>query len=98
MQKNKKQKKNSKAPTHKAVPATPLTKQERKAIEARMAKLKSSKKSSTQKTIPYLEMFQDGTCQITNSTYSKTIQFLTSIIDLLLLTKRILSSPSIVIS
>ena len=75
MQKNKKQKKNSKAPTHKAVPATPLTKQERKAIEARMAKLKSSKKSSTQKTIPYLEMFQDGTCQITNSTYSKTIQF-----------------------
>ena len=42
MQKNKKQKKNSKAPTHKAVPATPLTKQERKAIEARMAKLKSS--------------------------------------------------------
>lgn len=75
MQKNKKQKKNSKVPTHKAVPATPLTKQERKAIEARMAKLKSSKKSSTQKTIPYLEMFQDGTCQITNSTYSKTIQF-----------------------
>nr|WP_295219455.1 DUF87 domain-containing protein [Ruminococcus sp.] len=61
---------------HRAVPVqTTLTRAERKAVEARMAKLKSGKKNSTQKTIPYLEMYQDGTCQITEKTFSKTIQF-----------------------
>lgn len=71
--------KNKKSPnhTHRAtpVPKTTLTRNERKAIEARIAKLKNKKKNSTQKTIPYLEMYQDGICHITENKFSKTIQF-----------------------
>lgn len=53
---------------------TSLTKKERKRIEARLAKLQH-KKLSTQKTIPYLEMFKDGICQVTENYYTKTVKF-----------------------
>lgn len=53
---------------------TSLTKKERKQIEARLNKL-LKKEYSVQTTIPYLEMFKDGICQVTENYYTKTIRF-----------------------
>lgn len=52
-----------------------LTKDEIKAIKKRMAVLKKENKSSTQSFIPYIGMYTDGTCQVANNVFSKTIQF-----------------------
>lgn len=51
-----------------------LSKKERKQIEARLNKL-LKKEYSVQTTIPYLEMFKDGICQVTENHYTKTIRF-----------------------
>lgn len=51
-----------------------LSKKERKQIEARIKKL-SKKAYSVQTTIPYLEMFKDGICQVSENYYTKTIRF-----------------------
>lgn len=53
---------------------TSLTKQERKQLEARIAELKRHK-ISTQKTIPYKEMFRDGICMVTDNYFTRTVQF-----------------------
>lgn len=54
---------------------TKLSKEEIKAIKARMAVLKNDKKSSCQKSIPYMDIYKDGICQIDNTHFSKTIRF-----------------------
>ncbi|MCM1060622.1 MAG: ATP-binding protein [Eubacterium sp.] len=36
---------------------------------------KHNKRDSAQKTIPYLEMYRDGVCHVSDDYYSKTIQF-----------------------
>ena len=53
---------------------TSLSKKERKQIEARLKEL-TKKDYSTQTTIPYLEMFKDGICRVTENYYTKTIRF-----------------------
>lgn len=53
---------------------TSLSKSERKQIEARLNKL-MKKTYSVQTTIPYLEMFKDGICQVSENFYTKTIRF-----------------------
>ena len=53
---------------------TSLSKSERKQVEARLKKL-LKKDYSVQTTIPYLEMFKDGICQVSENYYTKTIRF-----------------------
>ena len=54
---------------------TKLTKAEEKAIRKRIAQLTGRKKMTVQRTIPYLIMGKNGICQLTENTYSRTIQF-----------------------
>lgn len=58
-------------------PVTPLTKDERNAILKRMSEIKKYKNDpkTVQNAIPYLHMYKDGICQVTENFYSKTIQF-----------------------
>ena len=53
-----------------------LTKNEKKIITSRMSEIKKYKndKKTVQNTIPYIQMFKDGICQISENSYSKTIQ------------------------
>lgn len=51
-----------------------LSKKERKQLEARLKKLQK-KTYSSQTTIPYLEMFKDGICQVSEDYYTRTIRF-----------------------
>ena len=53
---------------------TSLSKSERKQVEARLNKL-LKKDYSVQTTIPYLEMFKDGICQVSENFFTKTIRF-----------------------
>ena len=53
---------------------TILSKSERKQVEARLNQL-LKKTYSVQTTIPYLEMFKDGICQVSENYYTKTIRF-----------------------
>ena len=53
---------------------TTLSKSERKQVEARLNKL-LKKTYSVQTTIPYLEMFKDGICQVSENYFTKTIRF-----------------------
>ena len=55
----------------------PLTKEEKNAILKRMSEIRRYKNDpkTVQNTIPYLRMFKDGICQVTDNFYSKTIQF-----------------------
>ena len=53
---------------------TTLSKSERKQVEARLNQL-LKKTYSVQTTIPYLEMFKDGICQVSENYYTKTIRF-----------------------
>ena len=72
-------KKNLKSEAAVAVRKKPeqLTKDEKKVIAARMSEIKKYKndKKTVQNTIPYIQMFKDGICQISDNSYSKTIQF-----------------------
>lgn len=58
-------------------PASMLTNDEKKKIKQRMAEIRKYNKDpgTTQNTIPYIQMFKDGTCQVTEDFYSKTVQF-----------------------
>ena len=51
-----------------------LSKKERKKIEARLKELRKQE-YSVQTTIPYIEMFKDGICQVSENYYTKTIRF-----------------------
>ena len=58
-------------------PASMLTNNEKKKIKQRMAEIRKYNKDpgTTQNTIPYIQMFKDGICQVTSNFYSKTVQF-----------------------
>ena len=66
--------KQKKEKNKKPVVKTSLSKKERKEIEARLNKL-TKKKYSVQDTIPYIEMFKDGICQVSENYYTRTIRF-----------------------
>ena len=54
-----------------------LTRSERKQIEAAIARAKGTDKKelSAQDSIPYQRMFPDGICRVTDTFYTKTVQF-----------------------
>ena len=54
-----------------------LTREDRQRIEAAIARAKrtDTKELSAQDSIPYQRMFPDGTCRVTDTFYTKTIQF-----------------------
>ena len=54
-----------------------LTKEEKKLIAARMAEIKSSNKNNAtvQNSIPYMNIFKDGICQVSENHFSMTVQF-----------------------
>ena len=54
-----------------------LTRAERKQIEAAIARAKQQdkKKRSAQDSIPFQRMYPDGTCRVTDSYYTRTVQF-----------------------
>ena len=54
-----------------------LTKEEKKLISARIAEIKKYTNDSAvvQNAIPYLTMFRDGICQVTENFWSATVQF-----------------------
>ena len=58
-------------------PASQLTKEERKILSARMAEIKNENgsKNTVQNTIPFLCMYKDGICQVTENFFSLTVQF-----------------------
>lgn len=58
-------------------PAQSLTKEEKKIISRRMAEIKkySGDENSVQNTIPYMCMFKDGICQVSDNFFSMTVQF-----------------------
>ena len=57
--------------------STKLTRAERRQIEAAIAKAKrqDKKRKSAQDSIPFQRMFPDGICRVTDSYYTKTVQF-----------------------
>ena len=58
-------------------PASQLSKEEKKILSARMAEIRSENggKSTVQNTIPFLCMYQDGVCQVSENFFSLTVQF-----------------------
>ena len=58
-------------------PASQLTKEDKKLLSARMAEIKKENGSNAtvQNTIPFLCMFRDGVCQVSENFYSLTVQF-----------------------
>jgi hypothetical protein len=56
-------------------PTSQLTKEDKKILAARMAEIKGENKcnSTVQNTIPYLCMYRDGVCQVTENFYSMTV-------------------------
>jgi type IV secretory pathway VirB4 component len=56
---------------------TKLTRAERRQIEAAIARAKrqDKKQKSAQESIPFQRMFPDGICRVTDSYYTKTVQF-----------------------
>ena len=60
----------------KSVPKVKLTRAEKKQLAQIMAQAKKSKHPQTaQQTIPYLRMYSDGLCRVTENCYSKTVRF-----------------------
>ena len=57
--------------------ARKLTRDERKQIEAAIARAKNQdkRKKSAQDTIPFERMWQDGICRVTPKYFTKTVQF-----------------------
>ena len=57
--------------------ARKLTRADRRQIEAAIAKANRTDKKhkSAQDHIPFQRMFPDGTCRVTDTYYTKTIQF-----------------------
>ena len=58
-------------------PASELTKEEKKILSARIAEIRSENGGNTtvQNTIPFLCMYKDGVCQVSENFYSLTVQF-----------------------
>ena len=58
-------------------PASQLTKEDKKLLSARMAEIKKENGSNAtvQNTLPFLCMFRDGVCQVSENFYSLTVQF-----------------------
>ena len=58
-------------------PAGKLTRAERKQIDAAIARAKcqDKRKKSAQDSIPFQRMYPDGVCRVTDSYYTKTVQF-----------------------
>ena len=58
-------------------PTSELTKEEKKALSARMAEIRreTGGSATVQNTIPYLCMYRDGICQVSEHFYSLTVQF-----------------------
>lgn len=58
-------------------PASQLTKEEKKILSARMAEIRSENggKNTVQNTIPFLCMYKDGVCQVSENFFSLTVQF-----------------------
>ena len=58
-------------------PTSAITKEEKKKISARIAEIKkeNSSNATVQNTIPFLCMYKDGVCQVTENFYSLTVQF-----------------------
>jgi len=54
-----------------------LTRSDKKQIEAILARYKTNDRTtmSAQDSIPFLRMYPDGICRVTDNTYSKTIRF-----------------------
>ena len=54
-----------------------LTRSDKKQIEAILARYKTNDRTtmSAQDSIPFLRMYPDGICRVTDNTYSKTIKF-----------------------
>lgn len=53
-----------------------LSPEEKKAIRKRMNEIKKDNKApSTQNTVPFLMMYKDGLCQVTDNYFSRTVQF-----------------------
>ena len=54
-----------------------MSRAERRQIEAAVAKARQTdkKKQSAQDSIPFQRMFPDGICRVTDSYYTKTVQF-----------------------
>lgn len=77
--KNAKTKGNSKAESYVILgkPTSQLTKEDKKLLSARMAEIRSENggNSTVQNTIPFLCMYRDGVCQVSENFYSLTVQF-----------------------
>ncbi len=58
-------------------PIAELSKEDKRIIKQRMAEIKKYKgdPKTTQNTLPYIQMFKDGICHVSENMYSKTIQF-----------------------
>lgn len=58
-------------------PASELTKEEKKVLAARLAEIRSENggKNTVQNTIPFLCMYKDGVCQVSENFFSLTVQF-----------------------
>ena len=58
-------------------PASQLSKEEKKVLAARLAEIRSENggKNTVQNTIPFLCMYRDGVCQVSENFFSLTVQF-----------------------
>ena len=57
-------------------PASALTIEDKKLLSARMAEIRAENgRASVQNTIPYLCMYKDGVCQVSENFYSLAVQF-----------------------
>ncbi len=58
-------------------PAQTMTKEDKKIISRRMAEIRkySGDGNTVQNTIPYMCMYRDGVCQVSENFYSMTVQF-----------------------
>ena len=58
-------------------PAAQLSKEQKKILSARMAEIRkyTNDTNTVQNAIPYMTMFRDGICQVTENFFSMTVQF-----------------------
>lgn len=58
-------------------PASQLTKEQKKILSARMAEIKkyAGDNNAVQNAVPYMAMYRDGVCQVSENFYSMTVQF-----------------------
>lgn len=52
-----------------------LSRKEQRAVDTAVQKAKNKKTMSAQDSIPFQQMFRDGICRVTDTLYTKTIQF-----------------------